>query len=84
MRLVSAADKLYNVRSLLEDYRTVGEELWSRFTGGKDGTLWYYRTLAETYQKIGPPELADEIRRVVSELEELVRETDAPEGEVAG
>ncbi len=84
VRLVSAADKLYNVRSIVEDYRAVGEELWSRFRGGKDGTLWYYRRLAETYQKIGPPELADEIRRVVSELEELVRETDAPEGEVAG
>jgi len=84
VRLVSAADKLYNVRSIVEDYRAVGEELWSRFRGGKDGTLWYYRTLAETYQEIGPPELADEIGRVVSKLEELVREADAAEGEVAG
>ncbi len=82
VRLVSAADKLYNVRSIVEDYRVVGEELWSRFRGGKDGTLWYYRTLAETYQKIGPPELADKIGRVVSELEELVRERDAVKGEL--
>ncbi len=84
VRLVSAADKLYNARSIVEDYRALGEKLWSRFRGGKDGTLWYYRTLAETYQEIGPPGLANEIGRVVSELEELVRETDAAEGEVAG
>ncbi len=46
--LVAAADKLYNARNVLEDYRIVGESLWDRFKGGKDGTLWYYRTLAKT------------------------------------
>src|SRR5215470_11107942 len=44
-RLVSAADKLNNVRSILSDYRIVGESVWSRFHGGREGTLWYYRTL---------------------------------------
>ena len=43
-RLVSAADKLNNVRSILSDYRAVGESIWSRFNGGREGTLWYYRT----------------------------------------
>ncbi len=43
VRLVVAADKLHNVRSLIGDYRALGELLWSRFSGGKTGTLWYYR-----------------------------------------
>jgi hypothetical protein len=30
-RLVSAADKLNNVRSILSDYREVGESVWARF-----------------------------------------------------
>jgi len=47
VRLVSAADKLHNARSLLRDYRRLGESLWQRFTGGKEGTLWFYRTLAD-------------------------------------
>ena len=79
VRLVAAADKLYNARNVLEDYRKVGESLWDRFNGGKDGTLWYYRSLAKTFREIYPSPLTDELGRVVSELEKLVREADAPQ-----
>ena len=41
VRLVSLADKLHNARSILADYRVVGESLWKRLTGVKEGTLWY-------------------------------------------
>ncbi len=75
--LVAAADKLYNARNTLEDYRIKGESLWDRFTGEKEGTLWYYRTLAKTFREINPSPLTDELGRVVSELEKLVREADA-------
>src|SRR5687767_6440995 len=36
IRLVAAADKMHNARSVLADYRVLGEELWSRFTAGRD------------------------------------------------
>ena len=39
VRLVSAADKLHNARAILKDYRELGESLWDRFNGGKEGTL---------------------------------------------
>ncbi len=42
VRLVSAADKLYNVREVLSDLRRHGEDVWSRFKGGEEGALWYY------------------------------------------
>src|SRR6266542_4446137 len=48
-RLVSAADKLNNVRSILSDYRAIGESVWSRFNGGREGTVWYYRTLRDVF-----------------------------------
>lgn len=51
VRLVSASDKLHNARAILRDYRTQGEKLWSRFTGGKGGTLWYYRELINAFAK---------------------------------
>jgi (p)ppGpp synthase/HD superfamily hydrolase len=35
VRLVSAADKLHNARSILADLRSSGDELWQRFNGGK-------------------------------------------------
>jgi len=49
--LVSAADKLYNLRSIHADLHRpgVGETVFERFSGGKWGTLWYYRTLADLY-----------------------------------
>lgn len=70
--LVSAADKLHNSLSVLKDYRLVGEELWSRFQGGKEGTLWYYRALVTAFRTHGSTPLVDELDRVVSELEALV------------
>ena len=73
VRLVSAADKLHNARSILADLRTLGEGLWERFTGGKDGTLWYYRALVEAYRKAGSSDLVEELDRVVGEIEALAR-----------
>jgi GTP pyrophosphokinase len=75
VRLVSSADKLHNARSLLNDYRLVGDSLWNRFKGGKEGTLWYYRALVEAFRKAGSTPLVDELDRVVCELEHLVEST---------
>ena len=47
--LVSCADKLHNARAILNDLRTLGDELWGRFTGGEEGTLWYYQSLATAF-----------------------------------
>lgn len=43
--LVATCDKLHNLRCISSDYRTEGERLWSRFSGGKEGVLWYYQEL---------------------------------------
>jgi (p)ppGpp synthase/HD superfamily hydrolase len=72
--LVSAADKLYNARSILKDYRTLGETVWERFKGGKDGTLWYYRAVVEAFIAREKTPLIKELERVVAELEQLVKD----------
>jgi (p)ppGpp synthase/HD superfamily hydrolase len=71
VRLVSAADKLYNSQATLRNYRQVGEAVWSRFSGGKAGTLWYFRALVAAFRPAGPHALVDELDRVVTELEKL-------------
>jgi (p)ppGpp synthase/HD superfamily hydrolase len=68
-RLVSAADKLNNVRSILSDYREVGEAIWARFNGGREGTLWYYRALAKEFQRGKPNRLMNELWGAVVSLE---------------
>jgi GTP pyrophosphokinase len=72
--LVSCADKLHNGRSILQDYRQIGEALWSRFRGGKEGTLWYYESLVAAFGKnpASPPLLLAELERTIAEIERLV------------
>jgi GTP pyrophosphokinase len=74
-QLVSMADKLHNARSILMDYRTKGEDLWTRFNGGREGTLWYYRALVTAFSKAGRSPLFDELDHTVSELESAVSES---------
>lgn len=72
-RLVSAADKLNNIRSILSDYRAIGESVWSRFNGGREGTLWYYRTLRDEF-------LRRKINRVTRDFDLAVRELESLTG----
>jgi (p)ppGpp synthase/HD superfamily hydrolase len=69
VRLVSSADKLHNARTVLSDYRLLGEDLWTRFNGKKEGTLWYYRAIVDNLPGKGP--IVEELDRVVAELEVL-------------
>ena len=72
-RLVSAADKLNNIRSILSDYRAIGESVWSRFQGGRDGTLWYYRTLRGEFLRQDANRITVDFDLAVEELESLTR-----------
>ena len=71
VRLVSLADKVHNARAILSDYRVYGESVWERFVGKKEGSLWYYRSLADVFSRQGPEPLAGELERIVSEIERL-------------
>ncbi|HEY3121994.1 MAG TPA: HD domain-containing protein [Vicinamibacteria bacterium] len=68
---VSMADKLHNARAILADLRRHGDVLWGRFTADRAGVLWYYRSLVTAYQQAGGGFLAEELDRVVTEIERL-------------
>jgi (p)ppGpp synthase/HD superfamily hydrolase len=70
-KLVSASDKLHNVRAILMDYRKEGETLWSRFNRGKQGALWYYRALVNAFSGKRIQPLVQELDRTLTELELL-------------
>ena len=82
VRLVVAADKLHNARDLLSSYRVQGEDLWSHFNGGRDGTLWYYRAVVDALVAAAEPEenqlraIIDEIDRTLAALQQLMAERD--------
>ncbi|GEM49671.1 HD domain-containing protein [Deinococcus cellulosilyticus] len=74
-RLVALADKVYNARSIQEDYLDIGDAVWSRFTGGKWGTLWYYRALTEAFRKTSS-DLHPRYQRLVKLLARTTQETE--------
>ena len=73
VQLVGAADKLHNARSILADYRVLGEALWSRFNANREETLWYYRAVIEALKARAPAGLVDELDRTIRQLEEEIR-----------
>lgn len=66
--LVSIADKLHNARSIALDLADDGEAVWDRFTGGREGSLWYYRELSAIFDRSFPGALADELRLTVERI----------------
>ena len=67
--LVSLADKTHNASAIVADLREHGDALWARFTGGRDGSLWYYRALSDGFAIHLPGPLADELARQVDAME---------------
>ena len=72
--LVSAADKLNNARATRMDLRTLGPQVWTRFSTPKPGQIWNYRELVRIYKTKNDPRLAaivDELERTVNDLESM-------------
>src|SRR5947209_7198693 len=73
-RLVSASDKLHNTRAILAELRRHGLQVFDRFSGKKEGTVWYYRSLVTAFRQHGDhTDLIDELDRVVTEIEKVTR-----------
>jgi (p)ppGpp synthase/HD superfamily hydrolase len=72
-RWVCAADKLHNASTILADLRRTIDpnSVWSRFTGGREGTIRWYRRVFDRLQDIGfTGEIMAELERTVVGLEE--------------
>jgi (p)ppGpp synthase/HD superfamily hydrolase len=71
-RWVCAADKLHNASSILADLRRTIDPhtVWSRFNGGRDATVRWYRRVADRLSEIGfRGEIMQELEGVVAGLE---------------
>lgn len=69
IRRVMLADKLHNLRSILSDWYRLGDKIWHRFKGGKEGTLWYFRSLVAADRENGSSFLGKELERTLQLLE---------------
>jgi len=69
--LVSLADKVHNAHSLLRDLQLKEKNVWEKFKGGKEGTLWYYQSLVEILNTSSYPYLTSEFSHVVIKIVQL-------------
>ena len=70
--LVSACDKLHNLRSLLADHRQLGDAVWSHFTKPDPSVhVWYYGSLVAAFRGRIPPSLEAELEIVLGQLERV-------------
>ncbi len=69
---VSAADKIHNLMSVLQDYEVLGDELWARFNAGKERQQWWYREVLKVLENRIPDSLlATQLEAQVKVLEGL-------------
>jgi (p)ppGpp synthase/HD superfamily hydrolase len=71
VQLISAADKLYNARTILSDHREIGAKVWERFKRGRGQQMWYYRELLRVFKAHPTNRIVEEFERVVAELDEV-------------
>lgn len=65
--IVSAADKLHNLTSMIEDHEAIGENLWFRFSAPKERQLWYYEEVCRILSEKNIPQgLRDALQEKVA------------------
>ena len=73
-RLIIACDKLDNLRCTVNDYPKSGPEFWKRFSGGREGTLWYYRSMIDALRNTGCCPIWEELEITLARLKRLIKE----------
>jgi (p)ppGpp synthase/HD superfamily hydrolase len=67
--LVATADKIHNLRSLIDDYRICGESAWERL-GNKERIFWFYGEATRIISERLDHPLAEELRKTFFEATE--------------
>ncbi|MGA2348827.1 MAG: HD domain-containing protein [Terracidiphilus sp.] len=74
IQLISAADKLYNAKAILEDYREIGPKIWERFKRERQDQLWYFDELLAVFKASRGSRIVEELGRVIEELRQISAE----------
>lgn len=71
---VICADKLHNATSIVADMKDIGSSVFERLKVDREGTLWYYRSIARIYSALlqDEPFLDPGFRAMIRELRETV------------
>ncbi len=68
IKLIACADKLSNIRSMMRDYKEIGNELWKRFNASCEDQKWYYEGIVKSLEGIEEYKMYEELEATVNEL----------------
>lgn len=66
--LVSAADKLHNIKSITLSHKKLGDAVWTHFNAPREKILWYYGEVVKLLESRLDHPLIQELRNAYSAL----------------
>ena len=69
--LISCADKLYNAKAILDDFKEIGPAVFDRFKRGAIEQLWYFYQLLAIFRLRLRSRIVDELADVVHQIAHL-------------
>ncbi|MFB1051741.1 HD domain-containing protein [Paraliobacillus sp. JSM ZJ581] len=71
-RLVVCADKIDNLRSILENEQALGNDIWKHFNSSKEAQQWYYQEIYKSLQTNLPttstPALFKQLKQLIDQF----------------
>ena len=69
--MVAAADKIHNMRGLIDEHKLHGSEIWKIFKREPEDLLWFYQEAAQIIGDRLKHPLVDEMQRILKEFERV-------------
>ena len=70
-KAVSVADKIHNLKSLIDGYHKQGPMIWKKFNRGKTKKMWFERSLCNALKKTWSHPLLDEYEQLLLIVEKF-------------
>ncbi|MEI6054297.1 MAG: HD domain-containing protein [Candidatus Saccharibacteria bacterium] len=71
--IISAADKIHNLKSILSEYEIIGDKIWERFNSKPNEQLWFYGSIADVVEERMPKSLvSSELKSHVDKLKVII------------
>ena len=71
IKAVSIADKIHNLESIIETYKTMGSDIWSKFNRGKEQKMWFEHEMLKAFQESWDHPMSAEYEKLLKQVEKL-------------
>lgn len=68
VKMITCADKLSNIRSMIKGYREMGDKLWDKFNAPYEKQKWYYHGLVQSLKGIDEFKMYGQFKKAVNYL----------------